>query len=239
MSGLTGNEKKRLFIPALLSAIGFAVASLAAVVVTMPSASAQVPVNPTEGNATQQTSSFSLQTNGTINAKQAAKDFLNENLNATFVDASDTAENQVANGTVVSGHLDVVQSFLVYNTTVANLDNSTVYSVFIDPSNGRVLGTSEARPLSTIGQVGENLSNAGNLTATLVDAASTAEGQFANGAAIAGSFEVMQGNPVYNITVVNVNDGMLFQVVVDPRTGSILTTSEGTPMGDLGIGGVF
>ncbi|AIC16972.1 PepSY domain-containing protein [Nitrososphaera viennensis] len=236
MSSLTGNKK--LFIPALL-AVGFAVASLGttAVVVMMPLASAQVPpASPEGGNATQ----TSLQITGSINAQQAAKDFLNENLNATFVDASDIAENQVVNGTVILGHLDVVQGYLVYNTTVANIGNDTAYSVIIDPSSGIVLAISEGTPLGTIGgQGGKEFLDSGNATATLVDAADVAEGQFVNGTAIAGSFEIMQGNPVYNITVIDVNNGMLFQVVVDPRTGNVLTTSEGAPMGDLGIGGVF
>jgi uncharacterized membrane protein YkoI len=225
-------EKKNL-IPVLLSAAVFAVASLHAAVT--PPAFAQILASPGEDMQ-----AASPQITGSINAKQFAKDFLNENLNATFVDAADIAENQVANGTVISGSLGVVQGYLVYNTTVANIDNNTAYRVFIDPSNGSVLATSQGMPLGTVGgQGGKEFLSSGNATATLVDAADMAEGQFANGTAIAGSFEVMEGRPVYSITVVEVNNEMLFHVVVDPSTGNVLATSEGTRVGNLGIKGVF
>lgn len=233
MSSLIGN---RNLISALLLVLGFAVAA-SLPVAALPLASAQAPASPGE----MQTAAASPpQITGSINTKQIAKDLLNENLNATFVDAADIAENQVANGTVISGNLSVVQGYLVYNTTVANINSNTAYNVIIDPSNARVLAASQGMPLGTVGgQGGKEFLNSGNVTATLVDAAATAEGQFANGMAIAGSFEVMEGKPVYSITVVEVNNEMLFKVVVDPSTGNVLTTSEGTRVGDLGIKGVF
>lgn len=233
MSSLIGN---RNLISALLLVLGFAVAA-SLPVAALPLASAQAPASPGE----MQTAAASpSQITGSINTKQIAKDLLNENLNATFVDAADIAENQVANGTVISGNLSVVQGYLVYNTTVANINSNTAYNVIIDPSNARVLAASQGMPLGTVGgQGGKEFLNSGNVTATLVDAAATAEGQFANGMAIAGSFEVMEGKPVYSITVVEVNNEMLFKVVVDPSTGNVLTTSEGTRVGELGIKGVF
>lgn len=232
MSSLKGN---RNLISALLLVLGFAVAA-SLPVAALPLASAQAPASPGE----MQTAASPPQITGSINTKQIAKDLLNENLNATFVDAADIAENQVANGTVISGNLGLVQGYLVYNTTVANINNNTAYNIIVDPSNARVLATSQGMPLGTVGgQGGKEFLNSGNVTATLVDAAAIAEGQFASGMAIAGSFEVMEGKPVYSITVVEVNNEMLFKVIVDPSTGNVLTTSEGTRVGDLGIKGVF
>lgn len=241
MSSLTRNRKKktRLFVSTLATAVGFF--ALFAAVATPSLAFAQAPANPQQGNATQTQATANQTITGSINVRQAVKDLLNENLNATFVDAADTAENQVANGTVISGRLGVLQGYLVYGTTVADLNNNTTYNVIIDPSTGRVLVTTRGAPADTVigSQAGKSLLSSGNLTMTLVDAADAAEGQFATGTAIGGSFEVVQGNPVYNITVADVNNGMTFQVTVDPRTGNVLTTSQGTPMGDMSVKGVF
>ncbi len=181
-----------------------------------------------------------MQLNGTINVKQAAKDFLNEHLNATLVDATDLAEEQITNGTVVAGSLDAVQDSLVYKITVADLNSELAYKVYVDPSTGRVLATStEGTPLAELGGAAGNVTNFENVTITLVDAADVAEDQIPNGIAIAGDIEVSQGNMVvYSITVADVDSGMLYKMTVDPNTSAV-STPQGMPMGNLGIGGVF
>jgi uncharacterized membrane protein YkoI len=231
MSSLTGNRK--LLVPLLsLVVVGSAVASLATV---MPlAASAQTTATNPGGNGSQIT--------GTINAKQAAKDFLNSNLNATLVDAADVAEERVVNGTVIAGSLQVVQDYLVYNVTVADLGNANLHQVIIDPSTGKVITTSQGTPMGNMsaigGQAAMDLLNRG-MNVTLADAANAAERQIENGRTIAGSFEVVQGSAVFSITVANVDKGLLYKVVVDPNTGNAISTSEGMPMSDLGIKGIF
>lgn len=246
-------EDKKLFASppsssaaAVAAVVGFFALLFAAAIVTISPphiAFAQTPVNPQGGNNTAQTTATaptSQVITGSINIRQAAKDLLNENLNATFVDAADIAEDQVANGTVISGHLSVLQGYLVYDVIVANVGNDTAYNVIVDPSNGRVLVTKLIPAGVTIGgQAEKDFLGSGNATVTLVDAADVAEKQVPTGMAIAGSFEMSQGNPLYNVTVADIDKGMLFHITVDPRTGSVLTTSQGVPMGDLSIKDVF
>ncbi|AIF82994.1 hypothetical protein NTE_00918 [Candidatus Nitrososphaera evergladensis SR1] len=81
------------------------------------------------------------QMNGSINVKQAIKDFLTDNLNVTLGDAIATAEAQVANGTTVAAHLDVVQGFLVYRVIVVDINNEIIHNVIVDAGNGSVLAS--------------------------------------------------------------------------------------------------
>ncbi|WP_158435242.1 PepSY domain-containing protein [Nitrososphaera viennensis] len=89
------------------------------------------------------------QITGTIDVKQAIKDFLTENLNVTLSEAVATAETQ-ANGTAVVGHLDVVQGFLVYSVIVVDINNEMLHSVIVDAGDGSVLA-SQAIPLAQLG----------------------------------------------------------------------------------------
>jgi uncharacterized membrane protein YkoI len=204
------------------------------------SAFAQTATNSSNNTTTMTTMQ---QLNGSINVKQAAKDFLNQHLNATLVDATDMAEEQVTNGTVVAGRLDAVQDSLVYNITVADLNSELAYRVYVDPSTGRVLAKStEGTPLAELGSsAAGNVTNFENLTITLVDAANLAENQIPNGIAIAGDIEGSEGGNtgvVYSITVADVNGGILYKMTVDPNTNAV-STPQMMPMGNLGIGGVF
>jgi uncharacterized membrane protein YkoI len=161
---------------------------------------------------------------------------MNDNLNATLFDAFETAERQVQNSTAIAGQLDAVDGYLAYNITVANTDNNVTYHVFVDPSNGNIISTSVGRPVSALGLP----STFENLNATLIDAAGVAENQGQNSTAIAGSFEVRQGSPLaYGITMAGLNNGTLYRIEVDAATGKIASTSQGMPIGDLGIEGIF
>ncbi|MEW5840705.1 PepSY domain-containing protein [Nitrososphaera sp.] len=81
--------------------------------------------------------------NGTVNAGQTMKDFLNSNLKVTLSQASDTAQKQVDGGKVVGGHLGVVQGYLVYTFKVINPDKETANMVIVDAGDGKVLFKSE------------------------------------------------------------------------------------------------
>ncbi|WP_158385695.1 PepSY domain-containing protein [Candidatus Nitrososphaera evergladensis] len=113
-------------------------------IINTTSSNAYAQIATTEPDEKQAASSAvaTVSTTGSVNATQAAIDFLNENLNPTLVDATDLAEDQVVNGTVIGGRLDVVQGHLVYNVTVVDSDNEVMYEVDIDPNTGRVLTTS-------------------------------------------------------------------------------------------------
>jgi hypothetical protein len=44
---------------------------------------------------------------------------------------------------------------------------------------------------------------------------------------------------VYSITVADLDNGVLYKIDVEAATGGITSVSEGTPIGDLGIRGIF
>ena len=86
--------------------------------------------------------------NGSVNVVDNMKNFLKESTKIPFSQAAQTAEKQV-NGTVIGGHIGVIQGYLVY--TFAVVGNQTLYKTFIDAGNGQVLYTSQGHPVSSFG----------------------------------------------------------------------------------------
>jgi hypothetical protein len=80
---------------------------------------------------------------GSVNVKDAIKNFIKENQNVTFSEASQTAQGQINNGTVVAGRLGITQGYLVYTFLVVDSGNETMSKVIVDAGNGQVLHTSE------------------------------------------------------------------------------------------------
>jgi uncharacterized membrane protein YkoI len=92
------------------------------------------------------------QINGSVSVANETSNFINENIRVPFVEAAQTAQGQVTNGTVLGGHLGVVQGYLVYKFfVVANNANQAGHLTVIDAGNGDVLYTSEGQPLGSFG----------------------------------------------------------------------------------------
>jgi uncharacterized membrane protein YkoI len=92
------------------------------------------------------------QINGSVSVANETSNFINENVRVPFVEAAQTAQGQVANGTVLSGHLGMVQGYLVYKFfVVANNANQAGHLTVIDAGNGDMLYTSEGHPLGSFG----------------------------------------------------------------------------------------
>jgi uncharacterized membrane protein YkoI len=89
--------------------------------------------------------------NGSVNLAEKATNFINENAKVSFVAAAQTAQTQIANGTVLGGHLGVLQGYLVYTFFVANTYDQTGHIVVIDSGNGNVLYTSEGQSFNALG----------------------------------------------------------------------------------------
>jgi uncharacterized membrane protein YkoI len=89
--------------------------------------------------------------NGTVNVGQAMKDFISSNVKVTLSQASDTAAKQVDNGMVVSGHLGVVQGYLVYTLFVVDSGNHQGHMVIVDAGSGQVLYKSDAMSMDHFG----------------------------------------------------------------------------------------
>ena len=92
------------------------------------------------------------QINGSVSVANETSNFINENVRVPFVEAAQTAQGQVANGTVLGGHLGMVQGYLVYKFfVVANNANQAGHLTVIDAGNGDMLYTSEGQPLGSFG----------------------------------------------------------------------------------------
>jgi hypothetical protein len=91
------------------------------------------------------------QINGSVSLANEASNFINENVNVSFVEAAQTAQGQVTNGTVFGGHLGVIQGYLVYTFFVANTANQTGHLVVVDVGNGNALYTSEGQSFGSFG----------------------------------------------------------------------------------------
>ena len=91
------------------------------------------------------------QINGSVSVANETSNFIKENVKVPFVAAAQTAQGQVTNGTVLGGHLGVVQEYLVYTFFVADAANQRGHLVIVDAGNGDVLHTSEGQSFSSFG----------------------------------------------------------------------------------------
>jgi type II secretory pathway pseudopilin PulG len=91
------------------------------------------------------------QINGSVSVANETTNFINENVNVSFVEAAQTAQGQVTNGTVFGGHLGTLQGYLAYTFLVTEIDNQTGHLVVVDPGNGNVLFTSAGQSFDSFG----------------------------------------------------------------------------------------
>ena len=86
------------------------------------------------------------QLNGSVNVREQANQFIQDSVQVPFATALESAQAEVGNGTAISGHLGVVQGYLVYIFKIANFDAETSRIVIVDAGNGAVLYTSGDMP---------------------------------------------------------------------------------------------
>lgn len=236
MSRHIGRNRK-FSIPSLLIG-GLTITLIAMMMIT---ATAILPIPMVAFGQTVSNPQSATQKPGSINLAQGATDFLNNNLNATLVDAMTAAEASVPDSISVGGHFSAVRGILVYNVTEVNIDTNIGYNVLVDPANSKVLSITST---SQIGKLGLPTGFA-NATTLLIDAAGTAEEQVQNGVTIAASIEGTQGTAgvagpiVYNITVVDIANGTLHKIKVDSATGKVVSSPEVAPLGQIHIGNLF
>ncbi|HEY7079331.1 MAG TPA: PepSY domain-containing protein [Nitrososphaeraceae archaeon] len=85
--------------------------------------------------------------NGSVNVVENIKNMFKENAKVSFTAASETAQKQISNGTILGGHLGVTQGYLTYTYFVVDPSKQTGYRVIIDAGNGKVLYTSQGLPI--------------------------------------------------------------------------------------------
>jgi hypothetical protein len=84
---------------------------------------------------------------GSVHAEQTVKNVIKDNLKVSFLQASELAAKQIANSTIVGGHLEVVQGYLVYAFFVVNAQDQTGHLIIVDAGNPEVLYTSQGQPM--------------------------------------------------------------------------------------------
>jgi uncharacterized membrane protein YkoI len=89
--------------------------------------------------------------NGSVNIVDDISNYLKESTKIPFTTATETAQQQITNGTVLGGHLGVTRGYLTYAYLVVNPIDETLHKVIIDAGNGQVLGTSEGPSLDSFG----------------------------------------------------------------------------------------
>ena len=111
------------------------------------SAQQTTTTNSTTPQSNQTTRMEIPQLNGSVNVQQQTNQFLRDSVQVPFATALQTAQSEVGNGTAISGHLGIVQGYLVYTFKLANFDAQTSRIVIVDAGNGSVLYTSGDMPL--------------------------------------------------------------------------------------------
>lgn len=147
---MTKLVSKKVIVPAAvaLAAAGIALAFMAAPQAMAAAAFGQEMKGSGEGGSMPRI-------NGTVNAGQEMRDFINDNLKVTLAQASETAAGQAGGeGVTVGGHLGIVQGYLVYKLFAVNPEDQTGRMVIVDAGNGEVLYTSESIEMGSFGHPG-------------------------------------------------------------------------------------
>ncbi len=140
---------KKVLLPAVIGSI-IASVILAGIFIAYPAISSVYAVQPFNTTTTAGTVSGGSQIpkiTGSINVMQTTKNVIKDNLKVSFSQAADIAGKQITNGTIVGGHLGVVQGYLVYTFFGVNPETHTAYHTIIDAGNGMVLYTSPAQQM--------------------------------------------------------------------------------------------
>jgi uncharacterized membrane protein YkoI len=88
--------------------------------------------------------------NGSVNVRDGIKNFFVENTKVPFITGAQTAQDQIANGTVLGGHIGVTQGYLTYTFLVVSPTNDTAHKVIVDAGNGQVIHTSGGNQLGSV-----------------------------------------------------------------------------------------
>ena len=91
--------------------------------------------------------------NGSVNIVDNIGEMFKQNAKVSFPTAAETAQKQIANATVVGGHLGVTQGYLTYTYLIVDTNKQTAYRLIIDAGNGNVLYKSEGQPMGSFGHV--------------------------------------------------------------------------------------
>jgi uncharacterized membrane protein YkoI len=138
--------QKKVLIPVIL---GVGILLLSAALIASPIGNSLAQQLGTNENISSDMPKYDTMSkiNGSVSVRDGIKNFFAESVKTPFIAAAQTAQDQIANGTVLGGHLGVTQGYLTYTYFVADPMNDASYKVIIDAGNGQVLYTSERKQL--------------------------------------------------------------------------------------------
>jgi hypothetical protein len=145
--------QKKVLIPAIIG-IGILLSAAFVLATPLENSWAQQLQKQRGMNQTSDTSQYGEipKINGSVNVRDGIKNFFAENAKTPFITGVQTAQDQIANGTVLGGHIGVTQGYLTHTYFVVNPTNDTAHKVIIDAGNGQVLYTSEGKQIGPRGQ---------------------------------------------------------------------------------------
>jgi uncharacterized membrane protein YkoI len=129
------------------------------------------------------------------------------------------ANKHTSGGAVVDASFDAGNGKPAYK--VKTYQNSSVWEGIVDAASGQVTGVGKTTPESELDQEDKaELAGLKQATTTLAQAVDTAEKQVA-GKAISAGLEETDGKIVFEVMVLK--NGSVRKIVIDPKTGQILT----------------
>jgi hypothetical protein len=142
--------QKKVLIPAIIG-IGILLSTALVLATPLENSWAQQLQQQRGMNQTSETSRYGEmpKINGSVNVRDGIKSFFAENAKTPFITGAQTAQDQIANGTVLGGHIGVTQGYLTYTYFVMNPTNDTAHKVIVDAGNGQVLHTSESKQIGS------------------------------------------------------------------------------------------
>jgi hypothetical protein len=145
--------QKKVLIPAIIG-IGILLSAAFVLATPLENSWAQQQQQQREMNQTSDISQYGEipKINGSVNVRDGIKNFFAENAKTPFITGAQTAQDQIANGTVLGGHMGVTQGYLTYTYFVMNPTNDTANKVIVDAGNGQVLHTSEGKQIGSADQ---------------------------------------------------------------------------------------
>jgi hypothetical protein len=140
---------KKVLIPTI---VGVGILALTALIVTSPIGNSWAQQQQQWGmNKITDSSQFDVipKINGSVNVRDEIKNFFVNNATTPFIAGAQTAQDEIANGTVLGGHVGVTQGYLTYTYYVINPTNNTIHKVIVDTGNGQVLYTSDGKQIGS------------------------------------------------------------------------------------------
>jgi uncharacterized membrane protein YkoI len=129
------------------------------------------------------------------------------------------ADKQSRNGKVIDVSFDRGNGKPVYK--VKTYQNNTVWEGVVDAQSGQVIGAGKTTQESLLDQEDKaELAGLQQATTTLAQAVNTAEKRVA-GKAISAGLEETNGKIVFEVMIVK--NGSVQKIVIDPKTGQVLT----------------